>query len=254
MLAYREAGERTGKPLVLVHGFPLDGRAWDAVAQEIERLGGWRVIVPDLPGFGRSAGLIEQATQPVTMERMADDLRGLVDHLNIARAAWAGLSMGGYVLLTYLRRHGHTVGELALVDTRASGDNAEGKAGREKMAALALSAGSRAVADQMFPKMLSGGHAPEAASRLMEIMTSQTPSGIASACLAMRDRADFTADLPGIKVPVKVIVGRDDVITNVATAQAVADAVPGARLTIIEGAGHMAPIERPVEVARALVG
>jgi pimeloyl-ACP methyl ester carboxylesterase len=95
-VAFTDAG--TGHPIVLVHGFPLDARVWDDIVPLlVER---HRVIVPDLPGFGRST----IASSSFTMDSLAASLLALLDSLKIGRALFAGLSMGGYVIQSLVRR------------------------------------------------------------------------------------------------------------------------------------------------------
>src|SRR5262245_11199854 len=90
-LAFGEAGPADGLPVVLLHGFPLDGRMWDATARVLAAAG-FRAIVPDLRGHGRSP----PGDGPSTMESMADDAAALLDHLGVRRCVLVGFSMGGY--------------------------------------------------------------------------------------------------------------------------------------------------------------
>jgi pimeloyl-ACP methyl ester carboxylesterase len=77
-------------------------------------------------------------------------------------------------------------------------------------------------------------------------------AGIVGALRAMRDRPDSTPVLRTIRVPTLVLVGADDAVTPPATAQALADAIPGARLVTIDAAGHLAPLEQPLSASRAM--
>src|ERR1043166_6951931 len=86
---YRERGERKANVLVLLHGFPLDSRMWNA---QIETLANrWRVIAPDFRGFGESG-----ETGPFTIAQLADDVHALVERLRLGKIVLGGLSMGGY--------------------------------------------------------------------------------------------------------------------------------------------------------------
>ena len=88
----------SGPPVLLVHGFPLDHTMWDAQVEALSEQ--YRVIAPDLRGFGRS-GVTEGK---VTMEQFADDLAGLLDGLEVAGpVVFCGLSMGGYVAWEFWR-------------------------------------------------------------------------------------------------------------------------------------------------------
>src|SRR5580765_6907461 len=146
-LHYEESGK--GTPLVLLHGFPLDGRVWDAQQKSLGDR--FRVIAPDLRGFGKSA----PATSPFTMESLADDMHALLAEIGALPCVLGGLSMGGYVALAYVKEYPADLKGLALVDTRAEGDPPEGKEARAKMIELVKSKGPPAVADAMMPKLLA---------------------------------------------------------------------------------------------------
>lgn len=247
-LAYSDVGH--GPPLVLVHGFPLDGRIWDDVVPLLlER--SIRVIVPDLPGFGRS----KLEASAFTMQSMADSLVALLDALKLDTAVFAGLSMGGYILQALVRISPDRGAGLSFVDTKASADDEKGKAGRDAMIALAHEQGTPAIVEQMLPKMV-GPRTKEGAeivvARLKSIMLDQPPATLAAACAAMRDRADFTAHLSSLPCPLQILAGEADAIAPLEVQRAMHAAAPGSRLDLVPDAGHMAPIERPAEVARLL--
>src|SRR5262245_51712136 len=90
----------------------------------------FRVIAPDLRGFGES-----QPPSPWTMEEMADDLNQLLDRLGVASTAVAGVSMGGYVALTFWSKYANRVRQLVLSNSRARADNDAEKAARNEMIA-----------------------------------------------------------------------------------------------------------------------
>jgi pimeloyl-ACP methyl ester carboxylesterase len=237
-----------GDPVLLVHGFPFSSAMWVPVAERLAR-SGFRALAPDLRGFGGSAG--EPASGVTTY---ADDLVGVLDGLGARGAVpWVGFSMGGYVALEAWRRHAPRIGALALVDTRATPDDDEARAGRLATAAKVAKDGSVVVADAMLPKLFAPA-APEALRRATHAAMAAAPSaGVAAALHAMASRADSTATLPTIRVPTLVLVGKDDAITPVRDAEAMASAVAGATLVVVEGAGHLAPLEQPDAVAEHLV-
>jgi len=237
----------TGTPIVLVHGFPLDRRVW---AQVVPRLAKQRVIAVDLPGFGQST-----LAKPFTIASLAVDLHQLLAHLRALPAFVGGLSMGGYVSLAFAKQFAGDMRGLILVDTKAAGDSAEAKAGRVAMAALVREKGSAAVTEQMLPKMLGAGALPTRpalARQLTQMMEACPAPTIAAACLAMKDRDDFTALLPELKMPVLIVVGETDAITPPAMAAAMRAAITGAKLAVIPAAGHLAPIEQPQLVGQAM--
>ncbi|MDB5328678.1 MAG: alpha/beta hydrolase fold [Phycisphaerales bacterium] len=240
-LHYTDAGH--GQAILLIHGFPLDGRIWAGVAERLVAKA--RVIVPDLRGFGRHT-----PEDAFTMADLADDMAAMMEMLGIAPCPVAGLSMGGYVAQTLAKKYPGIASRLILVDTKAEGDSAEGKAKRDAMAEVALAEGSKAIADQMLPNMTAAEPNPAVAAELRSIMESQPPKTLAAACGAMRDREDFTDFLTAIEVPVAFIFGRDDKISPSAAIEKYA--AGGNTLTLIDNAGHMSPIEQPQAVADAI--
>jgi pimeloyl-ACP methyl ester carboxylesterase len=244
-IAFVERGGRS--PLLLVHAFPLDHRMWapqmDAFAPAR------RVVAPDLAGFGGS-------TVPgrASVEAHADDLAMLLDDLHIERAVVVGLSMGGYIALAMWRRHSRRLAGLVLADTRAGADTDEARANRRTLASDVGERGADAAREAMLPGLLSPGAAPALREHVAEIIGGQAPAGITAALGAMAARPDATGDLAAIEVPTLVLVGRRDTVTPPTEAEAIAQAIPGARLAIVPGAGHLANLEEPGAFNAALRG
>ena len=249
-LSYHDRG-RGDRNVALLHGFPLDSRMWEAQLAALgDAPGGFRVVAPDLRGFGQS-----RSDTPFTLESLADDVHALLSALGALPTVLVGLSMGGYVALAYAKKYRGDLRGLVLVDTKAEADTAEGKAGREKMIDLVRKEGSKAVADQMMPKMLAkdaAGQRPQQAQALRRIMEACPPKTIEHALAAMRDRPDRSGELGLIKVPALVIVGESDAITPPDVAESMAEKIAGAQLVTVRGAGHMSPMEQPEQVNRAL--
>jgi pimeloyl-ACP methyl ester carboxylesterase len=248
-LHYREKGH--GAPaVVLLHGFPLDGRMWEAQLDALAARN--RVIVPDMRGFGQS----QPPAGPFTIESFADDVHVLARQLGAVPFVLAGLSMGGYISLAYARKYRETLRALILVDTKAEGDTAEGKEGRAKMIQLARDKGSVAIGDAMQPKLLSPDtiqHKPAIVKALRAMTDNNPPITLEHALAAMRDRPDRSDLLPTLKLPTLILVGDADSITPPSVAESMHRAIPGSQLTIIRGAGHMSPMEQPEQVNRALL-
>lgn len=229
--------------VVWVHGLGLDRRMWDGLSPGLAGVA--RVHAEDLPGFGDSR------LPPLrTVDAMADAVRAQVDRLGGARFVLGGLSMGGYVVLAYLRRHGaeRPPAGLVLFDTRAEADGPEARRGRDETAALIRAEGDlEAYALRMMPRLVSPAAAPRASMAVRSMIAAQPVESVAVASLALRDRADSTAVLGAIRVPTLVACGEDDAITPPEGMRALAAAIPGARFALVAGAGHVAPMERPGE-------
>jgi 3-oxoadipate enol-lactonase len=246
ILSYADRGR--GDALVLLHGFPLDYRMWDAQVEGLSDR--YRVIAPDLRGFGAS-----RRSDPFTLESLADDIHLFLQQLVAVPCVLGGLSMGGYVAQAYAKKYPGDLRGLVLVDTKAEGDSAEAKAGREKMIEVARTSGAAAVAEAMIPKMLAEGtrtSRPEVVKTVRGLMENCPPRTIEYALAALRDRPDLTGDLPSIRVPTLVIVGDEDAITPPKFSELMRDRIPNAKLEVVRGAGHLAPVEQPEQVNRAI--
>lgn len=235
-----------GPAILFVHGYPLDHTLW---AHPLAHLAGVRRIAPDLRGFGRS----DAPDLGYSMATYADDLAALLDALHVDDAVLCALSMGGYVAFEFVRRHRARVRGLVLMDTRAEADAAEVRAARDQQAALAREAGAGAVAEQMLPRLLAPGTSAAVVEDVRQVMMRTPVAGITGALLAMRDRPDSTALLPALgDLPTLVVVGEHDVITPPDASRRLAEAIPGARLERIAGAGHLPPVEQPEATTRVI--
>lgn len=232
-----------GPTLLFIHGFPLTGRMWQPSVEQLSK--SHRCIVPDLRGFGKS-----QASAKVGMRQYADDLAAVLDAAGEREPVVViGLSMGGYVQFEFFRQHRSRVRAMVLSDTRANADNPEGIAKRQEMIAAVAKSGSKAAADAMIDKLFAPGVNPVIRSEWLEIMTSASPTGVMAAIQAMADRPDLRATLPTIDVPTLILVGEHDVITPPDVHKEMHQAIPGSKLEIVPGAGHMLPVEKPAEFA-----
>lgn len=247
-LAYTDSG--IGRPVVLIHGYPFNRSLW---TEQIERLGDrYRVIAPDLRGFGDS----DASAEPATMDRFAQDVALLMDHLEIPQAVIGALSMGGYIAFSFYRQFPSRVRALILADTRAQADTEEAKQTREQQAEKALSEGMAGIADAMLPKLLTPetvSKHPEIVKRVRDMMLRTKPEGAAAALRGMAARDDQTSLLPQISVPTLIVVGAEDAITPVADSEKMAAAIAGSRLRVLENAGHVSNLERTEQFNDALL-
>ena len=193
-----------------------------------------------------------------SMATYADDLAALLDALGVDEVVLVGLSMGGYVAFEFLRRWRDRVRALMLLDTRAEADAPEGRRARDAAAATRAKQGAAAVADAMLPKMLGRPTAasarPRSSSRCAAIMAATPVAGIVGALGAMRDRHDSTGLLADARRSADAgrRRARRTSLTPPDAARRMAAAIPGARLVVIPGAGHLPPLERPCETTAAI--
>jgi pimeloyl-ACP methyl ester carboxylesterase len=247
-LAYLDRG--SGPTILLVHGFPLDHTMWSA---QIDGLAAsYRVIAPDLRGFGQSSLGNADLHDGISMERYADDLAELLDALAIEEpVVLAGFSMGGYVAWQFVRQHSSRLWALIQCDTRAAADSDEARAGRLKMAENVAEWGSSRVADMMEPKLF----APQTFETKLAIVASvrrvmelTSPTAIAAAQRGMASRPDVSSLLSTISIPTLLIGGAHDAISPPDEMRSIAAAIPGAEFIEIPAAGHMTTMENPEAV------
>ena len=239
----------TGKlPLVLVHAFPMGPRMWRT---QLEAVSDRRVMAPPLPGFDGRPRLAEPA-----IDAYARDVLASLDAEGIDRAIFCGLSLGGYVLFGILRQDPSRVAGLTLADTRTSIDTPERLAARVRSIETARTRGAPAIADEMLPGLLGPTtHAtqPAVAAELRGLIESQTAEAIADGLQAMMARPDSAPVLAKVRVPTLIVVGSEDTITTLGDAEDMHRAVPGSRLVVIPGAGHMSNMEAASEFNAALL-
>lgn len=240
-IAYTRRGK--GTPLVLLHGFPLDHQLWDDVIPLLENT--FELIMPDLRGFGES----ETVDTLYSMDDLASDITGLLDQLDIQKAAVAGHSMGGYVALAFARLYPERVRGLALVSSQAPADPPERKEGRYKSAADVAANGISSVVETMTPKFTTD---PGLQAITREMMEKQQPAAYIGALKAMAERMDSTPLLSTFNFPVVIIHGDADALIPVDRAREVNASVPGSLYVELRGVGHVPMLEAAKETADAL--
>ena len=241
MFAFDDVG--SGPTVLLIHGFPLSRAMWRPQLADLVA-GGYRVIAPDLRGFGQS----DEQEQPCSMDQFADDLAALLDHLEIPSAIVVGMSMGGYILFNLLERYPNLVIGAVFLVTRAVADDQAGKARRLQLAQDLRTHGPQIVADSFLTLLF----APETLERRPKLgeevyswMVGTGSRGLSAGLLAMRDRKDATPLLGQIKVPSLSIAAEHDQACPLEHPRMIAAGIPGCRLKIIPDAGHMANLEQP---------
>jgi pimeloyl-ACP methyl ester carboxylesterase len=160
--------------------------------------------------------------------------------------------MGGYAAMAFARRHPRRMAAAALIATRAGADGEEAKKNRERQAQVALENGPAPVLAEFVPKLLAPDAAPAVRQRVEELAARATAQGIASALRGMALRPDSTRDLPGWTVPTLVIAGERDMLIPRAEMEKLAQGIPGARMEVIAGTGHLPFLEDPGAVAPLL--
>lgn len=244
-LHYQVRGD--GPPLLLLHAFPLSGEAFRPQLDELSKR--FRVIVPDLRGFGQSE---LGAGGPTEMDQFARDAFAILDAEKLDTAFIGGVSMGGYICMAMVREDAGRVRGLVLMDTQAGPDDDAAKAGREVNAQGVLREGMEFLVKSMVPKLVAP-NAPQAVrDRVAELIRSNRPDGAAAALRGMALRPDSRELLNRFGAPALVIVGEHDAPTPLAKAEQIADLIRGSRLVVVGGSGHLAHLESARQVNEAI--
>lgn len=223
-------------PLILLPGMMCDARLFAPQIGPLSALG--PVSVADLGGADSIAALA----------------RGIW-HTAPPRAALAGLSMGGIVAMEMLRQAPERVAGLALMDTNPLAETDEAKARRNPQMDKARAGRLDAVMrDEMKPNYLTDGpRRDEILALCMEMALDLGPEVFCRQSRALRDRPDQTGTLAAYHGPALILCGRDDALCPVARHELMHGLMPGSRLTVIEGAGHLPTLEQPDQTTAALM-
>ena len=248
-----------GNSILLVHGFPFDHAMWVPSGERLAAK--FRVIAPDLRGFGKSVREESDGVKPAgvvmaTIDSYADDLAGLLDTLKIEKTILCGLSMGGYIAMRFLRRHPEKLAGLILCDTKTTADSPAEAQKRLNLAVTVFQTGTGPLPDAMIPNLLAAEtleNAPETIAALREMILRQKPAGIAAAARAMAIRPDTTDLLESVSVPALVLRGTEDKLSSAPVMRGIAEKIPNASYVEIPAAGHIPPLERPEAFANALL-
>ena len=240
-IRYADEGDAEGAAIVFANSLGTDLRVWDPLLPHLP--GGFRLIRYDTRGHGLS----ETPDDPWTIEDAADDLAALLDALGVRMAVICGLSVGGLIAQSLVRRRPDLVAALILMDTAAKIGSDD--LWNERISAVE-SRGLAAIADGVLERWFSPAfRESDPAFGLWRAMLTRTPAeGYARLSAAIRD-TDLTEAAPDIRLPVLAMAGEHDGATPPDLVRDTARLIPGARFEIIDGAGHLPCVEQPQAVA-----
>ncbi|MEU6142000.1 alpha/beta fold hydrolase [Streptomyces sp. NPDC047081] len=229
----------SGDPVILLHGV---GCTAQTLTPQLEALAPTRrALAVDFRGHGAS----DRTYGRMSLRDYADDVLAVMSELGIDRAAVVGVSMGGMVAQAMALSAPDRVTALVLADTCARAD-AEMAAGMKAVGSLAATEGMKTAAEHVKPVTFCAAALVENRPYVQEFeegfrANDPLTFGVAMAALA---ELDFLDDLPRITVPTLVLVGAEDVLTRLEYSEAIAAAVPGAELRVIEKAGHLSNLDQ----------
>src|SRR5271166_3666865 len=246
-IIYRVLGE--GSPVVLLHPFPVNHEFWLPVAEALATR--YRLILPDLRGHGDSTA----GEGPATMEKHAADLARVMDDADIGRAPLIGVSIGGYALFEFWRRHRGRVAALGFFNTKAPADSPEARAGRLQAANEVLERGTELFFEGMIPRLLGKSTQetrPDLVKDALRMMRNMSPEDVAQVQQGMAQRTDSVDTLKTINLPTLIVTGDEDILTGLNEAELMRQHISHSQLRVIPKAGHYSPWEQPEEAATLL--
>jgi pimeloyl-ACP methyl ester carboxylesterase len=245
-IAYAKRG--SGPALVLLHGFTQDSRVWRPQLEALSQH--FTVIAWDAPGAGQSS----DPPESFTIGDWADSLAGVLDAERIDRAHVLGLSWGGLLAQEFYRRHPNRVQSLLLVDTYGGWKGSLPAPVPEQRLAACQHDASLPPAEfvpRYLPGMFSDSPPPAARDELAGIMSATHPAGFVLMAKVLAE-GDTRELLPTIRVPTLLLWGDADKRAPIAIANQLRDGIPGARLVVLKGAGHVSNLEQPAEFNRVV--
>jgi 3-oxoadipate enol-lactonase len=228
-----------GRPLFLFHSLLSDRASFDLIAPALAK--SFRVIVPELPGFGRSHAVT--GSLAAVADRMAEAVK---DAAAGEDAMVLGNGYGGFVALQMAIRHPGIASRLVLADCGAAFSE-EGRQAFRNMAAAARAKGLAAITDvamrRLFADDFQAWH-PELMRDRRKAFLRTDPEVFRAACDALAS-LDLRSDLAEVKVPVLVLVGEHDEATPPPMSHELASGLPSAHLDIIPGCAHVPQLQAP---------
>ena len=257
-LHYQDYG--TGKPVVLIHGWPLSGRSWENQVPAL-LAAGHRVITYDRRGFGDSS----QPWNGYDYDTFAADLNALLEHLDLREVTLVGFSMGGGEVARYIGTYGtDRIGKAVLASAvppflYKSDGNPDGALDDDTIAGFLAGVSTDRIA--FLDEFTAGFFAAAGELKVSEaqrvyardIAAFASPKGTAD-CITAFAYTDFRSDLRKITVPTLIIHGDSDAIVPFqASGERSHDAIPGSELVLIKGGPHGINASHPQQFNDALL-
>ncbi len=241
-LNFLDLGDPDKLSIILIHGMALDQTMWTPQIPVLKEH--YRVLTYDIRGHGLS----EVGDAQYTYKMFADDLKSLMDYLEIDQAVLCGLSMGGAIALRAYDMYPHRIKALILSDARSEADSNETKYWRENSIESIKKDGLENFADEFVETIFASSsfkRHPEAVELIRNIVLSSSPEAVCGVLLAQAARTDMKHVLGKITVPTLIMVGEHDDFTPFSSSQMMHDKIVNSEFKIIPKAGHMSNLENP---------
>lgn len=242
-----------GKAVVLLHGFIEEGSMWQTLAKELSK--DYKVIVPDLPGFGNSA--LGKPQPKLSMAWYADAVYEMLKEAGVKKCVMLGHSMGGYITLYFAEKHPEMLLGLGLINSHCFADTDDKKKNRKKGIAFIKRHGSKPFVTELYNSIFSEAYLNKNRNfvdSLIAKAVEYTPQALMQANRAMMEREDKSIVLKHAKVPVLFIAGKDDQSSPLAYTLKQAALPAIADVHIFSNSKHMSIFERKSEASAAVKG
>ena len=246
-LFFRDEG--SGLPVLLLHGFAEDGTIWDELLQAGRP--GCRLLIPDLPGSGRSTLLPGEPS----IDALAAEIKALIDHQGIPSCVLIGHSMGGYVALAFAEKYPEAVEAFGFFHSTAYADSEEKKAARRKGIEFIRQHGAAPFIRQSIPNLFAVGtreSRPQLVEELIRRYSGFSPEALTWYYEAMILRPDRVSVLRQFAGAALFIMGELDTLIPYEQSLKQCHESPIAVIHTLERSGHMGMLEEPGQGLRIL--
>lgn len=243
-VGYHDEGPADAPVIIFIHGFPFNNSMWDEQMNTL--LDSYRVIAYDVRGHGQS----EAGEQNFSIDLFTNDLCALMDALSIEKATLCGLSMGGYIALNAVGKYPERYEALILSDTQCLADTYESKAKKMKAIAAINANGVEQYAEESIKNLFAAESFNTKISEIAAIramIMSTSSKSLSYTLFALSERKGTCSKLQDIKIPVLIIVGKEDKVTPPTASVMMHEKIQGSLLKILDHAGHLANLENPAE-------
>jgi 3-oxoadipate enol-lactonase len=242
---YRVDGPDNGAPVVFANSLGTDMRLWDPILPHLPD--GLRIIRWDKRGHGLSSC----PPAPYSMGSLIKDAERLLDHLDVRECVFVGLSIGGMIAQGLAAKRLDLIRAIVLSNTGAKIGT---RALWEDRIAAVNSGGIDSLADAVMQRWFSRAFRSTPELALWRTMLTRTPDVGYAGCCAAISGTDFYTSTAALRLPVLGIAGTEDGATPPDLVRETVDLIPGSKLHLIRGVGHLPCVEKPQEYAETLTG
>jgi pimeloyl-ACP methyl ester carboxylesterase len=250
-VSYIDEGPTNSPTIIFIHGFPLNKWMWGKQIEILKE--NYRVIAYDIRGHGNT----DMGNDNFSIELFVNDLLSLMDSLKIDRTILCGFSMGGYIALNAIENYPERFDALLLCDTNCAADMPEAKEKRMKTIDIIKEKGLEQYAEESLKKLFApisfSKHIEEIAI-VREMIMKTSKQSLYKTLHALAERTETCTKVHKLKVPVLIMVGKEDEITPPDVALLMHEKIKGSIIHIIDHAGHISNMENSREFNNQLSG